>query len=589
MSVKYYPKKEILSAAAGFLLSCFIVWWYLFLNPYVSLFYREQSGMFLFSRDYFLKYLLLPGGLTEYASSFLVQFFRYRALGALIYLGIFWTFYAVFNHVSVKFSLFKDSFFVAFIPGLLFLPASINMLFDPADELAVIIALYGFIALTKVAPKRFYYLYIPPVITVLYILIGGNVLLGLTLFILYLLFKKPEKYLLQIVTGILSLAIPVILWYFFYMVSFKSACFALTHFRYPDAQLFDSRGIARLSVVVIPFIGMLLKKIKTGKKPVFIGNIGLAIILLTVIVKLNRSDFENIVRMGFDAENLQWKDILETNKKTSVSPLSCYYTNFALQKTGQMPEKMFQYDQIGVSGLFPDLKDHFSCSAESELFYQLGLINHAQHSAYESMIGYSYIKEPNIRNLKRLSDCAIIRQDSALSAKYEKILNKTLFYGNYAKNRNERSNDAAPFKMKNTLSGDMSVVLESILEYNSNNKAIFEYLMAYYLLERDYEKAKNCFDRYFRNFSYPQIPTHYAEFLALYKRLKQLDDSFYEQYPISRDIRERFDMMDILVSAEPDDLIQKALEDGFKHTYWFYVKFPLVNVETLKEDEKNIY
>jgi len=123
---------------------------------------------------------------------------------------------------------------------------------------------------------------------------------------------------------------------------------------------------------------------------------------------------------------------------------------------------------------------------------------------------------------------------------------------------------------------DIPVVLEAILENNGDNQTVFEYLMAYYLLERDYEQAKNCYDRYFSNFSYPHIPVHYAEFLALYKLLNDLDDSFYKQYPVPIDVRERFEMMDILVSAQMSKQIRKALEDGFKDTYWFYVRFPLV-------------
>ena len=588
-STKRFVSKGIMPMVACFLLSGFVVWWYLFLYPHISLFYREQSQMFLFTRDYLLRYLNYPAGLTAYVASFLIQFFHWRFLGVMIYLVVFLLFYLIFRLVLRKIDLFKESFFIAFIPGLLFLPASVNMLFDLADELVVIIALCGFLALTRFTANRFYFLLIPLIITILFIIAGGNVLLSLTLFVLYSFFRQPKNYLRQIATGFLSLLLPLIFWYFFYMTSFKNSCLALTHFRYPDALLFDSRGIAWWSAGILPVTGILLKKIRAGKKWIFIGNIALVIILLIHIVKQNRSDFENIIRMGFAAENHQWEDIPVISKKTSVSPITCLYTNLALQKTGQMAEKMFHYDQIGISGLFVDSKDHFSCSAKSELFWQLGLINLAQYYAYESMSGYSYVKDQNVRNMKRLLDCAIIKQDQALTTKYKKILDKTLFYRDYTEKQKKRLNDSSVFKMKNTISGDMSVVLASILEYNSRNQNIFEYLMAYYLLERDYEKAKECFDRYFPNFSYPHIPVHYAEFLSLYKRLNQLDDNFYKQYPVSRAICERFDMMDVLVSAKMTKQIQKTLEDGFKNTYWFYVRFPLVNVQTVKKDEKTIY
>ncbi len=580
-------KKRILPLFACFLLSVFVVWWYLFLNRHLCLFYREQSQMFLFSPEYFFQYLERPGGITAYAASFLTGFFYYPVAGTGIYLLIFLGFCKIFKSVSDKFSLFGSLFIAAFIPGLLFLSASINLHFDIVDELAVMVALCGFILLTRMARSKFYYLFIPVTTSVFYILVGGNVVLSLLLFVFYSFSQQQKGYRKQVPSAVLSLSVPVALWYFFYPVSFKDACIALTPFRYPDAYWTDFRVIALLSVIVVPAVGMLFKNVKAGRKWMPAYNIGVGVILLVIILKHYNPTTGNIVKMGFDAENDNWESVINTGKETPVGPLNCFYTNLALQQTGQLAEKMFCYDQIGAPGLILDLQDNFSCQAKSELFYRLGLINEAQHYAYESMIGYASVKEPNIRNLKRLLECAVIRQDSALSAKYEKILDKTLFYKNYTKKRGAKYPSA--IVMKDIFVRDMSVALASILEDNPGNRTVFEYLMAYYLLEREFEKAKNCYDRYFSNFPYPRIPVHYAEFLMLYKHLNKLDDSFYERYPVSRDTRERFEMMDVLVSSAMSKEIQKALEDGYKDTYWFYVKFPLVNVQKIKEDEKNIY
>jgi len=589
MHLYRFLKKDIRFTVTCCLLSCFVIGWYGLLYPYICLFYREQSQLFLFDGDYFLQYLHMPGGLTAYCASFLIQFFRFQWAGTLIYLFLFLCFFAVTKATWKKFSILNHSFFMAFIPGLLYLPASIRMIFDPADELGVILALFGFIVLTKLKENKYYFILIPLSVTALFIVVGGNVLLSAALFTLYTLYKRPIANLKFGVTGLLSLLVPVVVWHFFYFVSFKSACFSLTPYRYPDTLLLDARSIALLSVLILPLIGLMLKKIRIGKKSTCYLDIGLAALLLSLIVKQNNPDFENTVKMGFYAENHRWSDILHTRKKTSLSPHSCYYTNLALQQTGQMAEKMFHYDQIGVSGLFIDMKDHFSCYARSELFYQWGWINPAQHSVYESMSGYTFIKEANIRNMKRLYDCAVIQKNSVLAMKYGKILSRSLFYRNYAKSRESITDYPPALRMKNSLIRNMPVVLETLMEDNNTNQAVFEYLMAWYLLERNYEQAKKCFDRYSRRISYPTIPTHYAEFLLLYKRINQLDDSFFEQYPISRELRERFEMMDTLVQAKMDETIWKTLESRYKHTYWFYVRFPLVRVQTTPKDEKYIY
>ena len=578
--------RGITPIVACVLLSGFVVWWYLYLNRFLCLYYREQSQMFLFSWDYFLQYLGQPGGLTAYIASFLTQFFCFPVVGTFIYLLIFLGLYKMFRLVMDKFSLFENSFIVAFIPALLFLPASIHFQFDIAGELAVIFALSGFLLLTMFLRSRFYYLLIPLAISVFYVFVGGNVLLILILFALYSFYKQQKEYCKHLLTIVMSLLIPVTLWRLFYLISFNDACFALTPFRYQDTQWSDFRVIAWLSVAVVPIIGMLLKNVKAGRKWILSYNIGFGLIVLIMILKVHNPNTGNIVKMGYDAGNGNWENILALSKKATVSPFNCFYTNLALQKTGQLSEKMFHYDQIGASGLIIDMEDNFSCQAKSELFYRLGLINFAQYYTFESMIGYTTVKEPNIRNLKRLMECAVMKQDRKLAMKYEKILDKTLFYRNEAIKQ-----DACPIpvKMKNMLTRDIPAILASIMDDNPKNQAVFEYLMAYYMLERDFGKAKNCFDRYFSNLSYPNIPTHYAELLLLYKRLNQLDDHFYEQYPISRNIRERFDMMDVLVSSQMNKKIKKTLEDGFMDTYWFYVRFPLVNIKTTPKDEKNIY
>jgi hypothetical protein len=162
-------------------------------------------------------------------------------------------------------------------------------------------------------------------------------------------------------------------------------------------------------------------------------------------------------------------------------------------------------------------------------------------------------------------DCATIRHDSALVLKYGKILNQTLFYRNY-----RGQNLPKAVSMQTSLSTDLSIILSSILEENRDNREIFEYLMAYYLLERDFERANVCYDRYFHNFSYPRIPVHYAEFLTLYQHINNLDKSFYLQYPVPKEIRESYEKMNKLLSSKMNRITKKQLEDGFKNTYWFY-------------------
>ena len=46
--------------------------------------YQEQLQLFLFDTDYLIEHLIIPGGLAEYISEFLVQFYYHRWIGAAI-------------------------------------------------------------------------------------------------------------------------------------------------------------------------------------------------------------------------------------------------------------------------------------------------------------------------------------------------------------------------------------------------------------------------------------------------------------------------------------------------------------------------
>jgi hypothetical protein len=60
------------------------------------------------------------------------------------------------------------------------------------------------------------------------------------------------------------------------------------------------------------------------------------------------------------------------------------------------------------------------------------------------------------------------------------------------------------------------------------------------MLQKDIERAMRCFDNFFGNFDYPDIPTHYEEMLIIYQNMIQAGNEFYVQYPVSHATIERF-------------------------------------------------
>ena len=236
-----------------------------------------------------------------------------------------------------------------------------------------------------------------------------------------------------------------------------------------------------------------------------------------------------------------------------------------------------------------------------EVYYRLGMIPEAEHCAFEALV--SSPKEPNVQTLSRLALTNIVRRDSATAEKYISYFEQSLTYRKWA--RQQRSNlalamvDAAfhvPGTPKPYHYRDFFITYQQpdysllkLLESNPKHRIAFEYLMAYWMLQKDVEQVKWCMDQFFENFDYPAIPTHYEEALIVYQNLMQEGDDFYMQYPVSQATRERFrHYAQAYKAAQGNKRNLEQLQKQFGNTYWYYVHF--IDPSTLrKKDEQDRY
>jgi hypothetical protein len=546
---------------------------------------QEQAQMFLYTHSYLLHYLHQPGGITVWAGAFLTQFFIYPLAGACIYSLVFFALCSEYRKTLVRLSVFEKSRSVPYIPALLFLPVIAGVQFDIGTELHVLAALAFFRLLTAVAKYRYAPAMIFGIVILCYIFIAGNVILTAVLFFIFCLRHRPKNYLLQMATALATcLPAPLAFSYMIYPVSLDHAYCLYTPLDRLHAGASVFRNVSWLSIIVLPLAGLTAGKINAGRKTVCIADAAVIAALLSFVIITRRPVMERIMETAYKSEKGKWAEVLSISKKTGTGPLQCFYLNLALQQAGSLPDSMFHYRQTGVSGLLPDLQDYFYCYAAGELYCRLGLLNEIRRCSYESMISRNYYREYDVRNVKRLFECAVAANDSVLAEKYRYLLNRTLFH----RNALPSGNISASFA-DNVLPENKADALESILRKNPLHRPAFEYLMAYFMLERDCDRAKECFDAYYAGLKYPSLPVHYAELLVLYKHVNKLDDGFFNTYRIPDAVRERFDMIDVLLPhVSTDEKIYQTVERQFKDTYWFYVLFPLVDISYTNDNDKKI-
>lgn len=599
-----------------FLFFVFAAVWFYVCNRYSVLFYHEQIQLFRFDGIYFRSYIGLSGGLSKYLGSFLTQFYYYPVAGCIIIASVLSAVFLLFYHICRSGGVGR-LFFLSFIPAVLLMMSFVSIHFDMSAALGLLFLLVGFRGYIAMPfPVRYGAGLL--LFAVVYFIAGGNAYLFSVMILIFeitsvitpkeekLRPKKRDKFLYLLLLLIWSALVPWIAWRTIYTVSASEAYFALT----PANFLFPTI-VNKLLWISFPVLYLIWRLVahkidqwKFSSWKIIVPNCLLVVVMtLWGIHSATDRRAEMLNRMNFDLQRGNWDSVMALGKAFSGSNrLSCYFTNIALLESGQMPYRMFQYRQIGTVGMFLDWQlTYFSLWYAGEIYYRLGMIAEAEHCAFEALV--SSPKEPNAATMRRLVITNIERRDSVVACKYLRYFDHSFAYRKWA--QQQRSYLAlamadSTFHVPDTPTPSRcsdffityqqpELALLRLLETNPKHRMAFEYLMSYYMLQKNIEMVKWCMDHYFGNFDYPDIPIHYEEALLVYQNVMQENDDFFNQYPVSRVTRERFERYAQTIKAAQNSKRQfEQFEKQFGNTYWYYVNF--INPSTLqKKDEQNRY
>ena len=142
---------------------------------------------------------------------------------------------------------------------------------------------------------------------------------------------------------------------------------------------------------------------------------------------------EKVMQYDFMACHQQWNRILETiNKEKPNNQIGVTVQNLALAMHGMLLDHLFEYNQNGIAGLLPDVKeDASSPMPTAEAFYQLGMIYVAQRTVFEAQEAILDFQK-SARCYKRLAQTNLINGSYEVARKYLSALQKTLFYREWA-------------------------------------------------------------------------------------------------------------------------------------------------------------
>ena len=428
--------------------------------------YQEQFQLFLFDSTYVWEIVRVPGGVADLLGRFSTQFFLYAWVGALI--------------IAVLLSAVQ-------ILTLLALRQVLRQAQEPSQGQA---------------QGPWYGLSFVPAFLLWLFLLDENALMGgvwavlLTQLAVWSYALLPKGWIGRIV---ILVTIPILYW----MVG--PSWTGSHYYRYPTVTPWLLYA-AWLSALVIPLLARVSRKWISSSKNFVVTACSfalVAIIMGTLVWKNANFRAEKVMQYDFMARHQQWNRILETaNREKPNNQIGVTVQNLALAMHGVLLDQLFNYNQNGIAGLLPDVKeDATSPLPTAEAFYQLGMINVAQRTVFEAQEAILDFQK-SARCYKRLAQTNLINGQYEVARKYLSALQKTLFYRDWANETLPLLGDEAAiakhpeygrlrkmaydddFYFSDHVTPEM---LQSLYLRNRDNGLAYQYLVAYYLLTGDQE------------------------------------------------------------------------------------------------------
>lgn len=558
--------------------------------------FEEQLQMFLFTKSYFYDFLSRPGGLTDYLSTFFMQFYFVSWAGALIIaLLLILLQYQIFSISSAINNYHKTDYFpIFFIPSFIIWGLlcneniSINILIT---SILVLLFVQMYLALKKRTVRWIFFLFASPF---LFWIAGGEFwifnLICFVIEIFYYRYLKISEYFVLALLMIVTTSSPIIFsWFAKLQYPLSRLWWGPWYSRYPII----SPATFLLSWLSIPFsifITTILPEISKRKKAIILKSLLFLVIFsggIFVVISSSDQKKEKIMSYDYYARNEKWDKIIElANKEDPKDPLSVTCLNLALAKTGVMGDAMFRYFQNGIEGLLPTFqRDFVTPFVAGEVYYHLGFLNTSLRYNFEAMEAIPDHKK-SVRAMKRMAEVNLLNEEYNVAEKYLKLLSKTLFYREWAKHTLSIINNPKAIS-ENTEWAELKKyqftedflfseqekdqMLGLSLLHCPTNKMVYEYLMAYTLLNRD---LKHFYEYYplGKEIHYKKIPSHYQEALILFWSIQPLG---LDNIPnmIDAPVKQKFIQFVNDYSSEEYKTKKELFQKKYSQTYWHYYYF----------------
>ncbi len=548
------------------------------------LYQREQLQMFQLTFSYLIDGLSIQGGFAIYFGEFFTQFFGIPLAGAAII-----SMFLVFLQMATRKLLFtisgnKNLEILSFLPAVGYWILLTQQFYYLSGLIGLLISVLASVFYLGIKRDKRRILSGILLIPLLYWLTGGAFLVfTLNIIIPVLSIGKRSdrslfsKFSIPLLYILLAALIPVITRKFLItdslLQSYLSGAYYAISIFFPVPLI--------VVFLVIPSLILLQSLLPLSDKQSSLLSIVSVILVATINIAGIKlfAGFKEEKEMAYDnlVYDQNWDGVIRlAENEQPASRRSMVAVNLALARTGQLSTKMFRFDQ-DENSLFLDYERRgMTPFIANEPFYYLGLINFSQMFAMESIESTPDAKIP-VRAFKRVAETYYINDQYDVAGRYFCRIGHTLFYNKWAEKFLELNSREAVERRKLKPKDDffyngqqMDIALRYLLIANPENRMAYEYLMAHYLLKKDFDgflKAINMV----KSMKYDTLPVVFQEAIAYILTIVPEMPAQLQNLTPDKAVTDRIRDYARLYSEDREDTA--GMKKEFGDTYWYYLHF----------------
>ena len=358
----------VLSVLVG--IGVFLFWYVAY--PH-ALGYQEQYQLFLWTGDYFLERISVPGGLADWLGEFIVQFYYVEWLGALLLALLF----VVLQRLTALLLPRGAWRLLSLLPVAFFW----WLMGDPSVLLSLPIAVILSLAACCVLRRVSVWADLA-VVPVLYWLLGPAVWVYVVLRIVDLGWRHA--------------------WMAGWLVAVQLLAYAFLLPQWPLQTVMTGRSYYRIPLHYPSLDGY-------------------------------DKEMYELIREDYLVRHERWDEIVTRARDYQVrTAFSSVCVNLALAQKRQLADRMFDFYQSGEDALvMPRVRDLTSMLPSAEVFWHLGMVNSAQRYMFDTQESILNGRRSG-RCTKRIAECMLVNGHYKVAAKQLDILKMSLFYKAWA-------------------------------------------------------------------------------------------------------------------------------------------------------------